>query len=68
MYISECKHGAIVNNSQGTRIGMIIGITNNCADSDSVERSKPENVVALVQWSCGAVYPVNPSNLKLCKY
>ena len=68
MYINECKHGIIVNNSQGTRIGMIVGITNNCIDADSVERSKPENVAVLVQWSCGAIYPANPSNLKLCKY
>lgn len=64
MKLSKCKHGTIVQDVDGIRIGMIVGITNNCPSADLPTREELSNAIVLVQWSFGETYGIHPKNIK----
>lgn len=68
MKLSKCKHGIIVQDVDGTKIGMIVGITNNCPSADLDTRAKPSRATVLVQWSFGETYGIHPENIEPYKY
>ena len=55
MKLRECKHGVLVStrdvNSYTDRVGMVVGITNNCESADKQTRSDVFRAIPLVQWS-----------------
>lgn len=64
MKLSKCKHGTIVQDVDGIRIGMIVGITNSCLSADHPTRRNLSNAIVLVQWSFGETYGIHPKNIK----
>lgn len=67
MKLSECKHGIIVQAecvfSKVVRVGMVVGITNNCPTGKLDEKRHPHKAIPLVQWSCGTTLPYHHENL-----
>jgi len=64
MELKDCKHGILVQDKMGTRVGMIVGVTNNTPSADLRVRERPYNAITLVQWSCGETYGIHPNNIK----
>lgn len=63
MKLKNCNRGRIIVSGDG-RIGMIIGITNNCPTADIAIRSERERAIPLVQWAAGGECGINPYNIE----
>lgn len=64
MKLRDCKHGILVIDIRNSRIGMIVGITNNVPSESRNVRSDIHNAIPLVQWSCGATYEIHQGNIE----
>lgn len=62
MKLNECTYGTIVATEDG-RVGMIVGITNNCPLEDIKVRSNLYNAIPLVRWSCGRESGIHAGNI-----
>ena len=68
MKLSECKHGVVVQSTDGIgEIGMIVGITNNIASVLSEEQRNPERAIPLVRWQSGHTCGIHHENIKVFK-
>jgi len=66
MKLKDCTHGKIVVAKDG-RIGMIVGITNNCEIADITVRNEPDRAIPLIQWANGQTHGINHGNIEPLK-
>ncbi len=66
MKLKDCKHGILVKTEYG-KIGMIIGITNNCESANLNTRNETERAIPLVQWANGHTHGIHNGNIEILK-
>ena len=69
MRLQKVKHGIVVFDSSVNqyvpRVGMIVGLSNNCPYESETYRGKVCHVNVLVQWSSGSTTPIHPNNIDI---
>lgn len=65
MKLKDCGQGKLV--TDGDRVGMITGITNNCPVESIDIRRDIERAIPLVQWSDGSTHGIHPANIEIFK-
>ena len=65
MKLKDCTHGKII--TDGEKVGMIVGITNNTPNCDQETRSKMGRAIPLVQWSFGGTSGIHHANIEPLK-
>lgn len=75
MKLCDCKYGVLVQECKrgdgygvaDKRVGMVVGITNNCQTADSITRGKSERAIPLIKWSDGVECGIHYGNIELFK-
>lgn len=71
MKLKDCKYGVLVCTKDKSgdieRVGMIVGITNNCPSDSKKVRGDVDRAIPLVKWSSGLESGIHPSNIELLK-
>lgn len=65
MKLAKCAYGVLV--TDGSRVGMVVGTTNNKTSSDLQCRDEIGNAIPLVSWSAGNTSGIHHGNLEAFK-
>lgn len=71
MKLKDCKYGVLVCTKDRSgnieRVGMVVGITNNCPSASEDVRGVIERAIPLVKWSSGLESGIHAGNIELLK-